>query len=141
MFGDRRVAVALDDVHGDAVLGQLVRMHVAARPGAEKDDVLQTGAVPHDFGRQLAVVVEHEIVAGKQSGQRIGRHLELFVYCHRRVIRAHHAMEHLRQIVHGIEKQALHHIPQQCAPLDGDCFVARRLATTGFRDTPPIPYQ
>ena len=86
VLGHRGVAIALDDVHGDAVLGEFLGMHVAARAGAEKDDVLQAGAAPHDFGRHLAVIVEHEVVAGEQPGQRVGRHLELFVHRHRRVV-------------------------------------------------------
>ena len=70
VLGHRRVAVALDDVHGDAELGQFLGVHVAARAGAEEDDVLQAGAAPHHLGRHLAVVVEHEVVAGEQAGQR-----------------------------------------------------------------------
>ena len=71
VLGHRGVAVALDDVHGDAVLGQFLGVHVAARAGAEEDDVLQAGAAPHHLGRHLAVVVEHEVVAGEQAGQRL----------------------------------------------------------------------
>ena len=44
VLGHRGVAVALDDVHGDAEVSQFLRVHVAARAGAEEDDVLQAAA-------------------------------------------------------------------------------------------------
>ena len=43
MLGDRGVSVTLDDVHLDATLIQLADIHVAGRPGAEEDDVLELG--------------------------------------------------------------------------------------------------
>ena len=44
-FGDRRVAIALDQMNVDAEFGEFLRVHVAARAGAEKHDVLQPGAL------------------------------------------------------------------------------------------------
>src|SRR3712207_8179944 len=61
LFGShRRVAVALDDVDLHAALGlQLLRVHVAARAGAEEDDVLQVGALPDDVGGEGGRSEEH----------------------------------------------------------------------------------
>jgi hypothetical protein len=58
------------------------------------------------------MVVEQKIITGEQAWQRLRRHFELLVNHHRRIVWAHHAMEHVSQIIYGIEKQALHRIPQ-----------------------------
>ncbi len=62
-FGDGGVAIALDQVHVDAELGELFRIHVAARAGAEEHDVLQAGALLRDLGRQRGVVDDGDLGA------------------------------------------------------------------------------
>ena len=80
----------------------------------------------HHLGRHLAVVVEHEVVAGEQPGQRVGRHFELLVHRHRRIVGTHHATEHVRQIVHRIEKQPLHRIPRRLRAQSAQAGVTRQ---------------
>ena len=111
MLRHRRVAVAFNDMYGDAECREFLRIHVAAGAGAQEDDMLQVGAGAHRLGRHLRMVVEAEIVAGKQRGQIVRPDLALLVHRHRRVTRAGDVMEDAGEIVHGIEKQALHCTP------------------------------
>ena len=67
-FGDGGIAIALDEVDLDAELGELFRVHVAARAGAEKHDVLQPGALLRDVGRQRGVVDDRDLGAVEQRG-------------------------------------------------------------------------
>ena len=67
-FGDRRIAIALDQVHVDAELGELFRIHVAARAGAEEHHVLQPGAFLRDLGRQRGVVDDRDLGAVEDFG-------------------------------------------------------------------------
>ena len=60
-FGDRRIAIALDQMHLDAEFGEFFRIHVAARAGAEEHDVLQPGAFLGDVGRQRGVVDDGDL--------------------------------------------------------------------------------
>ena len=62
-FGDRGVAIALDQVNGDAEFGEFFRVHVAARAGAEKHHVLQPGAFARDLGRQRGVIDDRDLGA------------------------------------------------------------------------------
>jgi hypothetical protein len=55
-FGNRRVAIALDQVNRYPELGELLRVHVAARAGAQEHDVLEAGAFARNLGRQRRVV-------------------------------------------------------------------------------------
>mgnify|MGYP003694014421 CR=1 FL=1 len=65
-------------------LGELFRVHVAARAGAEKHDVLEPGALLRDLGRQRGVIDDRDLGAVEQfrdidpaliSGSRLIRHL------------------------------------------------------------------
>ena len=72
-FGHRGVAITLDGVDGDAALGELFRIHVAARAGAEEDDVLQAFAhfsAIADWHR--GVVDDHDLGIAEQAGQIVG---------------------------------------------------------------------
>ena len=69
VLGDGGVAIALDGVHRDAECRELLGVHVAARAGAEEDDVPQPAAAAHHLGGHEGVVVQHEILAGEQGGQ------------------------------------------------------------------------
>ena len=71
-LGDGGVAVALDEVDGDADRRERLRIHVAARAGAEEDDVAQAVAARCDLGRQRGVVDDRDRCAGERRGQRIG---------------------------------------------------------------------
>src|SRR2546423_770516 len=55
-FGDSRVAISADQVNGDPELIEFFRIHVAARAGAQKYHVLETGAFARDLGRQRGVI-------------------------------------------------------------------------------------
>jgi hypothetical protein len=96
-LGHGRVAVALDGVDLDAEVGQLLRVHVRARAGAEEDDVLQVCAFPHDVGREVRVVVDGDGVAGQQLGQVRGLDVRVAVDRHRHVVRAQQPFRHRRQ--------------------------------------------
>ena len=54
------------------------------------------------------MIVQHEIVAGQQTWQRLRRNVALFVHYHRRIVRAHDAGENRGEVVDGIHEQALH---------------------------------
>ncbi len=112
MLGHGGVAVALDDVHGLADGGQFLGVHVAARAGAEEDDVPDVLAVAHRRGRHLAVVIEHEVVAAEQGGEFFGGDVGAFLDIDGGVVGAHHAPEHIRQIIHRVHEDAAHPFPR-----------------------------
>src|SRR6266404_1156073 len=51
LFGDRRSAITLEQMHLDAELAEIFRVHVAARAGAEEHRGLQAGALLRNVGR------------------------------------------------------------------------------------------
>ena len=55
------------------IAGERFRVHVAARAGAEEDDVAQAGAAAGDVDRQGGVVDDRDRRAGERRGQPIGR--------------------------------------------------------------------
>ena len=112
VLGHGGVAIALDDVHGDAVGGEFLGVHVAARAGAQEDDVLQVAAPGHPFCRHIGPVVQHEMLPGEQVGQLFGRHLVLDVHPHDGVPRPADAAHDFRKLVRGVDKQALHGNPR-----------------------------
>ena len=114
VFGHRRVAVAFDDVDGDADLGQLLGVHVAARAGAEEHDMLQAFAQAHRRRRHLRVIVQHEIVARQQPRQFGGCDIPLLIDIHRRVPRLGNLAADVGEVVHGVDEQALHGDGRSC---------------------------
>ena len=112
MFRHRDVAIALDDVDLDADAFQLFGVHVAARAGAQEDDVTQAGALAHRLGRHLRMIVQHEVVAGEQAGQFFGRDAAAFLDIDMGVVGADDLAEYRREIVDRIHEQTLHcHAP------------------------------
>ena len=67
-FGDRRIAIALDQMHLDPELAKFFRVHVAARAGAEKHHVLQSLAFLRDLGRQRGVIDDRDLGAVEYLG-------------------------------------------------------------------------
>ena len=51
LCGSKTVEATKAEVLGDAEFSEFFRVHVAARTGAEKHDVLQAGALARDIGR------------------------------------------------------------------------------------------
>ena len=73
VLGDRGVTVALDDVHLDAALIELTDIHVARRPGAEENDVLEFRALRHQRRRHVGMVVDCDVVAADDVRQLVAR--------------------------------------------------------------------
>ncbi len=69
LFGDGRIAIALDGVDLDAERLDLRHAHVARSASAEKDDMLEVPALPHQIGRHVAVVVDGDIVVADHTRQ------------------------------------------------------------------------
>ncbi len=107
MLGDGRVAIALDDMHGDAKLVELGDVHVARRPGAEKDDVAEIGTSPHRLGRQIGVVVEADLIASEQA-RDIGAVIGLMIDVDLRIVGAAHTLENRRELLVAVEEQRFH---------------------------------
>src|SRR6185437_6177286 len=96
----------------DAEFGQFLGVHVAARTGAQEDNVLQALAGAHRLGRHLRVVVQHKIVAGDHARHLVRTDLAPLVHRDGRIVRQYHAGEHRRQVIHGIKEQTLHPTPR-----------------------------
>ena len=65
---DRGIAITLDQMHGDAEFRELFGIHVAARAGAEKYDMLQPTAFFRNFSRQRRVVDDADFCAAENGG-------------------------------------------------------------------------
>src|SRR5665213_279223 len=107
MLGDRGVAVTLDDVNLDAAAFQLADIHVARWSGAEKDDVLEFGALRHQRRRHVGVIVDRDLVAlddARQLFARKGCHVDV----DRRIVLAVDALPHWRQLFVAVEEDGFH---------------------------------
>jgi hypothetical protein len=67
-FGHRRVAIASDQVNRDTEFGELFRIHIAARAGAEKHHMLQIGASARDLRRQRGMIDDRDPDAIERPG-------------------------------------------------------------------------
>jgi hypothetical protein len=95
-------------VHGDAELAQLFRIHVAARAGAEKNDMLKSGAAFGDIGRQVAVIDDGDLGAAQHIWQRLRVDIRVEVNTHRWVTRLLQALENHARIRIAIHKHCPH---------------------------------
>jgi len=107
LLGHRRVAVALDGVDLDAERLDLRHGHVARSTGAEKDDVLEVLALPHQIGRHVAVVVDGDVVVGDHARQLV--FLERRgVDRDRRIVRAIDALPHCAELLIAVDEDGFH---------------------------------
>jgi hypothetical protein len=66
-FGHCGVAIPPDDMKRDAVPGELFRVHIAARPGAEENDVPEPSALGGDRRRQRGVINYRDLGVAEQG--------------------------------------------------------------------------
>jgi hypothetical protein len=92
-----RVAITLDQVHGDTEFGELVRVHVAARAGAEKHDVLQSLALLCDIGRQGGVIDNADLGTAEDGRPLLRRDVGIEVDLYVGIARLALPLENLRQ--------------------------------------------
>ena len=110
-FGHRGVAIALDQVNLDAELGELFRIHVAARAGAEKHHVLQPGAFLRDLGRQRGVIDDGDLGAVEHFGILLRRDVGVAMDPHLGIAGLVQPLEDHRQRFIGIDKNSAHGNP------------------------------
>ena len=73
------VAIALDDVNGDAVPGQLFGVHIAARPGAEENDVLEAAALGGDRRRQTSMVDYRDLGVAEEGRELVRGYIAIAI--------------------------------------------------------------
>src|SRR5580704_9659193 len=131
MFGDRRIAVVADDVDLDAALGHIGETHVARRPSAEKDDVLERRAALDQIGRHVGVIVDADVVAFEQDRQ-FGPLERLTIDVDRRIARAQNALPDRRELIVAVEEKGFHRIawPLTVGALTSNTSPGRRKAAT-----------
>ena len=76
-FGHCGVAIALDDVNGGAVPGELSGVHIAARAGAEENDVPEAAALGGDQRWQRGVIDYRDLGVADQGREFVGGHTRL----------------------------------------------------------------
>ena len=113
-FGHRRIAIALDQVNLDADIGQLLRIHVAARAGAEKHHVLQPGAFFGDPGRQRRVIDDGDFGAAENLRILLRLDIGVAVDAHLGIAGLFQPLENHGQRFIGIDKNTLHETLQNC---------------------------
>ena len=79
------VAIALDDVNGDAVPGQLFGVHIAARAGAEENDVPEASAFGGDQRWQRSVIDYRNLGVAEQGRELVRGHIVIAIDGNRRV--------------------------------------------------------
>ncbi len=107
-FGHRGVAIAFDQVNADAEFSEFLRVHVAARAGAEKHHMLQAGAAPRHVCRQRRVVDDDNLGAIEQSGHLLGCDVGIAVDRNRWIAGLVLPLEDIRQRSVGIDKNSAH---------------------------------
>ena len=100
------------------MLFQLADIHVARSPGAEENDVAQRGALLHQAGRHVGMVVDTDVVAVENTRQLAaleGRHI------HRdwRIIRPDDPLPHRRELLVAVDEQRFHRATIGCAASAG----------------------
>jgi hypothetical protein len=79
------VAIAFDDMDGDAALGELFRVHIAPRPGAEENDVLEAAALSGERRRHRGVVDDGDLGIATDDRELVRLHIGIAVDRKRRV--------------------------------------------------------
>ena len=79
------VAIALDDVNGDAVPGQLFGVHIATRAGAEENDVLEAAAPGANQRWQTSMVDYRDLGVAEQGRELVRGHIAITIDGNRRV--------------------------------------------------------
>ena len=79
------VAIALDDVNGDAVPGQLFGVHIATRAGAEENDVPEASAFGGDQRWQRSVIDYRNLGVAEQGRELVRGHIAIAIDGDRRV--------------------------------------------------------
>ena len=105
-FGHRRVAIASDQVDGDAELGEFVRIHVAARAGAEEHHVLEAGAFARDLGRQRGMINNRDLRAVKHFRELVRRDVGIAMNANLGIAGFCQPFENHRQCFVGIDKNS-----------------------------------
>ncbi len=107
MLGDRGVAVTLDDMDLDVARRHVGEAHIARRPGAEKNDVLERGAPVDQRRRHIGMIVDADVVAGQHARQLVRRE-RLAVDVDRRIAGAKDPLPDRRQLIVAIEEERPH---------------------------------
>src|ERR1700733_12470411 len=107
-FGHRRVAIASNQMNLDAEFGELLRVHIAARAGAEKHHMLQANALARDFGRQRGVIDDRDPGAIEHFWQLLRRHIRVAMNANHGIARLGQPLEDDRQRFVGIDKNPAH---------------------------------
>gem|GEM_PF-2922684 len=108
VFGHRCIAIAFDGMHTNPVRSEGFGVHVTARAGAEKNDMLQPRAGDEHSQRKGGVVHQRELIAGEQSGQILRRHPRLPIHPNRRVVGFAHLNKNSRHLLIRIQKHPAH---------------------------------
>ena len=93
-------------MNGDAELGQLLRVHVAARAGAEKHHMLEAGTFARHVGRKRGVIDDRDLGAVEHFWQLIRRDVGVAVNPRRDVAGFCQPLENDRQRFVGIDKDS-----------------------------------
>ena len=107
-FGDRGIAVAPDQVNGDAEFGQFLRVHVAARAGAQEHHVLEACALAGDVGRQRGVIDDRDLGAVEHFWQLIRLDVRVAVNAHCDVAGFCEPLENHGKGFVGVDKYSAH---------------------------------
>src|SRR4051812_4630364 len=95
-------------MNGNAELGEFFWIHVAARAGAEEDDMLQPNAFSRDLGRQRGVIDDGDFGAVEDAGILIRNYIGIAMDTHRRIARLCKPFENHRQRFIGIDEYTAH---------------------------------
>ena len=110
-FGDRGIAIALDQMHLDAELAKFFRVHVAARAGAEKHHVLEPGALSCDIRRQRGVVDDRDLGAVEHFRVVVRHDVRIAVDPHLGIAGLFQPLEDHGQRFIGVDENSAHGIP------------------------------
>ena len=92
-------------------LGEFFRIHVAARAGAEKHHVLQSGAFLRDVGRQRGVIDDRDLGAIEYLGILIRGDVGIPVDPHLGIARLLQPLEDHGQRFIGVDENSAHGFP------------------------------
>jgi hypothetical protein len=101
-------------VDRDAARIQRRDVHVACGAGTEKNDMPQRRALRDDLGRQIGVVVQHDIVTGKDLRDG-GAVVRFVINRDGRIVLPPHDREDRPELIVAVKKKGLHGIRKERA--------------------------
>src|SRR5215471_1379565 len=93
-------------MNGDAGLGELFRVHVAARSRAEENNVLEAAARGGEPSWQLGVVDNRNLGVSKDGRQRVRRHIGVAIDVDREIALASQLFSDRGKGVVGIDENS-----------------------------------